>query len=37
MQYAPDLLYGSGTRTFASASRWLDWENNELLAPQHGW
>ncbi len=35
MQYAPDLLYGNGIRTFASASRWLDWENNELLPPQH--
>ena len=35
MQYAPDLLYGSDVRTFASASRWLDWENNELLPPQH--
>ena len=35
MQYAPDLLYGNDVRTFASASRWLDWENNELLPPQH--
>ena len=35
MQYAPDLLYGSDIRTFASAGRWLDWENNELLPPQH--
>lgn len=35
MQYAPELLYGSDVRTFASASRWLDWENNELLPPQH--
>ena len=35
MQYAPELLYGKDTRTFASASRWLDWENNELLPPQH--
>jgi glutathione S-transferase len=35
MQYAPDLLYGNDIRTFASASRWLDWENNELLPPQH--
>lgn len=35
MQYAPDLLYGSDIKTFASASRWLDWENNELLPPQH--
>jgi glutathione S-transferase len=35
MQYAPELLYGNDVRTFASASRWLDWENNELLPPQH--
>jgi glutathione S-transferase len=35
MQYAPDALYGGDVRTFASASRWLDWENNELLPPQH--
>jgi glutathione S-transferase len=35
MQYAPELLYGADVRTFASASRWLDWENNELLPPQH--
>ena len=35
MQYAPELLYGNDIRTFASASRWLDWENNELLPPQH--
>jgi glutathione S-transferase len=35
MQHAPDLLYGNDIRTFASASRWLDFENNELLPPQH--
>lgn len=35
MQYAPERLYGGDNRTFASASRWLDWENNELLPPQH--
>lgn len=35
MQYAPDLLYGNDIKIFASASRWLDWENNELLPPQH--
>jgi glutathione S-transferase len=35
MQYAPELLYGNDIKTFASASRWLDWENNELLPPQH--
>jgi len=35
MKYAPDLLYGNDIEIFASASRWLDWENNELLPPQH--
>ena len=35
MQYAPDLLYGSDIKTFASASRWVDFENNDLLPPQH--
>ena len=35
MQYAPALLYGNDVKTFASASRWADWENNELLPPQH--
>lgn len=35
MQYAPDLLYGDNVQTFASASRWMDWENNELLHGQH--
>jgi len=35
MRYAPDLLYGNDVKTFASASRWLDWENNELIPPQH--
>ncbi len=35
MQYAPDLLYGGDTRTFAAASRWLDWENNMLIPSQH--
>ena len=35
MQYAPALLYGNDIKTFASASRWADWENNELLPPQH--
>jgi glutathione S-transferase len=35
MQYAPDLLYSGDIKTFASASRWVDWENNELLPPQH--
>jgi glutathione S-transferase len=35
MRFGPDLLYGGDIRTFASASRWMDWENNELLHGQH--
>jgi glutathione S-transferase len=35
LQYAPELLYQRDIKTFASSSRWLDWENNELLPPQH--
>lgn len=35
MRYAPDSLYGNDIKAFASASRWLDWENNELIPPQH--
>jgi glutathione S-transferase len=34
MRYAPEALYGNDVRTFASASRWQDFENNELLPPQ---
>ena len=35
MKYAPDLMYGGDIETFALASRWMDWENNELLHGQH--
>ena len=35
MKYAPDLLYGNDIEIFGSASRWMDWENNELLHGQH--
>jgi glutathione S-transferase len=35
MQYAPALLYGGDIKTFASASRWVDFENNDLLPAQH--
>lgn len=35
MQYAPEAMYGNDVRTFASATRWQDFENNELLPPQH--
>ena len=35
MQYAAQTMYGNDVRTFASATRWQDFENNELLPPQH--
>ncbi len=35
MKYAPDLLYGGDLETFASASRWMDWEGNVFLPHQH--
>jgi glutathione S-transferase len=35
MQYAPDLMYGGDTQTFARASQWMDWDNNELMPGQH--
>ncbi|MDH3701529.1 MAG: glutathione S-transferase family protein [Alphaproteobacteria bacterium] len=35
MKYAPDMMYDDDIETFALASRWMDWENNELLHGQH--
>ncbi|MDH3666102.1 MAG: glutathione S-transferase family protein [Paracoccaceae bacterium] len=35
MKYAPDLLYGDDIETFARASRWMDWDNNEVIESQH--
>ena len=35
MKYAPDLMYGDDPETFASASRWMDWEGNVFLPHQH--
>ena len=35
MAYDPALFYGNDTRTFASASRWMAWENNQLIPPMH--
>lgn len=35
MKYAPDLMYGGDIETFASASRWMDWEDNVFLPHQH--
>jgi len=35
MKYAPDVMYGDDMETFASASRWMDWEGNVFLPHQH--
>ena len=35
MQYDPKLFYNNDTRLFASAARWLMWENNQLIPPMH--
>lgn len=35
MKYAPDLMYGNSVETFAQASRWMDWDNVELIPGQH--
>ncbi len=35
MKYDPELFYGNDIYTFASASRWLDFENNNLIPGQH--
>ncbi len=35
MKYAPDLMFGDDLETFASASRWMDWEGNVFLPHQH--
>jgi len=35
MKYAPDLMYGDDLETFASASRWMDWEADQFLPAQH--
>ena len=35
MKYAPELMYGADIETFASASRWMDWEGNVFLPHQH--
>src|SRR5262245_30609888 len=35
MKYAPELMYGGNIETFALASRWMDWDNNELIPGQH--
>src|SRR5262245_49110275 len=35
MKYAPDLMYGGDVETFAQASRWMDWDNNEMIHGHH--
>jgi glutathione S-transferase len=35
MKYAPELLYGGSAESFARASQWMDWDNNELQRGQH--
>lgn len=35
MKYAPELMYGGSIETFALASRWMDWDNAELIPGQH--
>ena len=35
MTYDPALFYGNDTQTFASASRWMAWDNNQLIPPMH--
>ena len=35
MKYAPELMYGDTIESFARASQWMDWDNNELQRGQH--
>ncbi|MGD9830168.1 MAG: glutathione S-transferase family protein [Hyphomicrobiaceae bacterium] len=35
MRHGPELFYGNDIRLFASASRWMMWENNQLIPPMH--
>ena len=35
MKYDPNLFYGNDTEIFASAARWMMWENNHLISPMH--
>lgn len=37
MTYDPALFYGGSIQRFASASRWMLWENNELIGPMHNY
>lgn len=35
IRYDPDGFYGNEVERFASAARWIMWENNELIPPMH--
>ena len=35
MKYNPKLFYGENIETFCSASRWMMWENNQIIPPMH--
>ena len=35
MKYNPKLFYDANIETFSSASRWMMWENNQLIPPMH--
>ena len=35
MRYDQKLFYGEDAEIFASAARWLMWENNQLIPPMH--
>lgn len=35
MEHNAELFYGNDTKKFVSASRWMLWENNELIPPMH--
>lgn len=35
MKYAPSALFDNDLETFASASRWMDWEQSQFLPEQH--
>ena len=35
MKYAAEKMYGDDIQTFASASRWMDWEQSKFLPEQH--
>ena len=35
MKYNPKLFYDANIETFCSASRWMMWENNQLIPPMH--